>query len=171
MQRTTPLPTRSKIQLPAGSGRASGGACDSRYVPNVEFFQQVRDDVLRQGAHDLGGIGALDVFVDALPLGHPGAGWVGHGDEALVDGRGTEFYVVLVAGDVKVLLAVGAAVALELLVGLDPESAMESGQALACGGRERTALGSTMEQTMQARLPLRCVSEPNLSILRFECRL
>ena len=38
-----------------------------------------------QLAGDLGGVDALDVIVEALPLGDPGPGRVGQGDETLED--------------------------------------------------------------------------------------
>lgn len=94
----------------------------SRDVANVGLLQQVCNNVVRQRAHDLGRVGAWLVLVDTLPLGDPGAAWVGHGNEALENGRRARLDRFLVASEVQVVFAVGTAFALESL----PESATVS---------------------------------------------
>lgn len=79
-----------------------------RHVPDLEILGQSGDDFFGKLAHNLGRVDAADVAVDALPLGDPGAARVGHGDEALEDGRRARLDGLLGALEVQVLFAVGA---------------------------------------------------------------
>lgn len=80
----------------------------------VTIFFEHRPDVVGESTGDLEGVDAVDVGVDALPLGDPGLLVLAHGDDALKDLRGARvdsFRAVLEAEEG----AVGASVELETL--------------------------------------------------------
>lgn len=147
-----------------------------RYIPDVVLVRQARDHVLGQHTHHLCGICSGPILVDTLPLGDPRLGRVAHRDEALVHVGGAQLDSFLVAAEVQVVFAVGAAVAFEFLFA-KKKSALVKGASWCTQGRHvrngrlvadaklrRTVFGNTIEQTIQARLPRRWVSELYLSI-------
>lgn len=69
-----------------------------------------------QLAGDLGGVDALDVVIEALPLGDPGPRWVGQGDEALEDLARAALDGFRVVLEVQEVFAVGAAFVSETLL-------------------------------------------------------
>lgn len=71
--------------------------------------------LVRQLARHLGRVHAGQVVVEALPLGDPGLARVGEGDDALEDLGRAGLDLVLGAGEVEELLAVGAAMVAEAL--------------------------------------------------------
>lgn len=129
-----------------------------RYVPDLVLLLHLRDQVLRQLAHDLGGVHALDVSVQTLPLGHPALARLGERDEAFEDGRGAVVDLFVAAREAEELFAVGASLSLETL----HEQSQHRRQAgfvsydrrlrgAFGSGRERTLRTITIEQTMHAR--------------------
>ena len=139
------------------------GARYSRDV-NVALFFNRSAHLVGQLARHLDGIDALDVIVQALPLGDPGLGGVGERDKALVDLAGAVVDGVRVAFQVEELFAVGAALLSETLYGGGGwlVSSWPATRTV-CGwdgitsrgqgrdGVRRTVIVITMEQTIHAR--------------------
>lgn len=72
--------------------------------------------VVRQLARDLDGVDALDVAIEALPLGHPRLARAAERDQALEHLRGAAVDLVRRSGEVQELLTVGAALVTEALM-------------------------------------------------------
>lgn len=110
------MPSRLQKKL------VSKAACLSiRCVANLRdvrypiLLLESRADLIGQLAGDLDGVDAADVAVETLPLGDPGARWVGERDDALEDLGRAALDLVLGAGEVQELFAVGAALVAEAL--------------------------------------------------------
>lgn len=86
-----------------------------RYVLDPVLVLERLPDLVGQLARDLDGVHAADVAVEALPLCDPRAGRVGERDEALEDLRRAALDLVLRAGEVQELFAVGASLVAEAL--------------------------------------------------------
>lgn len=115
-----------------------------------------------QLTRNLDGIDALDIVVQALPLGDPGLGGVGERNEALVDLAGAVVDSIWVAFQVEELFAVGAALLSETLhdgggglVSRRPATYTGCGRhhirRPGAEGTRRTVIVMTMEQTIHAR--------------------
>lgn len=121
------IPSRSRCHpscemVLSASHRGADGCFQgkgARYSRNVDvalFFNRSAHFV-GQLARDLDGIDALDIVVQALPLGDPRLGGVGERNEALVDLAGTVVDGIWVAFQVEELFAVGTAFLSKTLYG------------------------------------------------------
>lgn len=114
-------------------------AAISRYVVDAGALDQA-NNVIRKDTLDLGRVHTRLVALEALVPGHPALGGVCDSDEAFKDLRGTVVDLLRVAGELKKLFAVGAALRQELLLGAD-NGADHAGAhvALLVGGDVRAA--------------------------------
>lgn len=87
----------------------------SRYVPDLVLLLHLRDQVLRQLTHDLGGVHSLHISIQPLPLCHPALARLGERDEAFEDGRGAVVDLFVAAREAEELFAVGTSFSLEAL--------------------------------------------------------
>lgn len=90
-------------------------SCHLRDVRYPILLLESRADLIGQLAGDLDGVDAADVTIETLPLGDPGARRVGERDDALEDLGRAALDLVLGAGEVQKLFAVGAALVAEAL--------------------------------------------------------
>lgn len=86
-----------------------------RYVADLVLLLHLRDQILGQLAHDLGGVYTLNVSVQPLPLCDPALAWLSERDEAFVDGRGAVVDLFVAACEAEELFTIGASFPLEAL--------------------------------------------------------
>lgn len=108
---------------------------------HVPLVFDSRAYLVGQLAGDLGSVDALDVVVEALPLGDPGPRRVGQGDEALVNLARAALDGFGVVLEVQEVFAVGAAFVSESLLADSRDQSLEKpqcspGSNLVAGGRK-----------------------------------